>query len=299
MNDTKLKLEVEQDLSFQNLIETIKDIHEMEDISTDYKLFLINMSKENKINFEEINSAYLLSANEIKYRKKRHENLNDDFVFYGEEYGELKYGWKIVIGNLENVKYLVDENDSCEKLINVKEITNYVNEKIYSNIKNDHENQLNQTFKKVVEKLNNKRNQDIEKINMQYEISLKKERETIINQILMENLFQNEKTFDSVNGKIPIKKASELLGIKAGTIRTWEKDFDLDIPRDSQGIRYFLENDLGVLKYIKSLRDRHFSKSKIKELLDVDDFFDDYVYPYDEFRSCSIDDDDEDDCPTL
>jgi DNA-binding transcriptional MerR regulator len=53
------------------------------------------------------------------------------------------------------------------------------------------------------------------------------------------------------------------------------------------------------LKYIKSLRDRHFSKSKIKELLDVDDFFDDYVYPYDEFRSCSIDDDDEDDCPTL
>lgn len=68
-----------------------------------------------------------------------------------------------------------------------------------------------------------------------------------------------------------IKEVSELLGVPAGTLRQWEKDLNIEIPRYKDGAnvgsRYYTDLEINLLKEIKGLRDKKLSIKLIKEYL--------------------------------
>jgi len=68
-----------------------------------------------------------------------------------------------------------------------------------------------------------------------------------------------------------IKEVSNKIEVTEGTIRQWEKDFNLDIPRNEENARYFTEIEIETLEHIKTMRDKNLSKAVIKELLDKRD----------------------------
>src|SRR5699024_3289138 len=65
-----------------------------------------------------------------------------------------------------------------------------------------------------------------------------------------------------------IKEVANSIDVAEGTIRQWEKDFDLDIPRNKENARYFTEIEIETLEHIKTMREKKLSKAVIKELLD-------------------------------
>lgn len=65
-----------------------------------------------------------------------------------------------------------------------------------------------------------------------------------------------------------IKQVSSQIEVTEGTIRQWEKDFNLDIPRSEDNSRYFTEIEIETLSHIKAMRDKNLSKAVIKDLLD-------------------------------
>lgn len=68
-----------------------------------------------------------------------------------------------------------------------------------------------------------------------------------------------------------IKEVSNKIDVTEGTIRQWEKDFVLDIPRNEENARYFTEIEIETLEHIKTMRDKNLSKAVIKDLLDKRD----------------------------
>lgn len=65
-----------------------------------------------------------------------------------------------------------------------------------------------------------------------------------------------------------IKEVSNKIEVTEGTIRQWEKDFNLDLPRNEENARYFTEIEIETLEHIKMMRDKNLSKVVIKDLLD-------------------------------
>lgn len=65
-----------------------------------------------------------------------------------------------------------------------------------------------------------------------------------------------------------IKEVANKIEIAEGTIRQWEKDFSLDIPRNDGNARYFTEIEIETLEHIKTMREKNLSKAVIKDLLD-------------------------------
>ncbi|EYE87203.1 hypothetical protein Q428_14600, partial [Fervidicella metallireducens AeB] len=61
------------------------------------------------------------------------------------------------------------------------------------------------------------------------------------------------------------KEICDKTGYKSSVIRYYEKEFNLSIPRDVNGRRYFTQKDLDKLLYIKRLQDEGFSNSQIKK----------------------------------
>ena len=184
MNERKLKLKVENDLEFKNLIETIKDIHEMEDICTEFKIHLADFSEENKVSYEKINKSYLLSENKIKYHKNRHEDEDLDFQFFAEDYGELKYGWKIVEANLENVRHIESEEESNNHFIFFDDIENYIK----NNIQSESIGEENYNFREEVKKINEERELRKIQIDKEYDEKINKIREQTLNRIILKSI---------------------------------------------------------------------------------------------------------------
>jgi DNA-binding transcriptional MerR regulator len=66
------------------------------------------------------------------------------------------------------------------------------------------------------------------------------------------------------------KEACEKTGYKPSVIRYYEKEFKLNIPRDSNNRRYFTKSDLDKLLLIKQLQAKGYSNTQIKRFLDED-----------------------------
>lgn len=64
-----------------------------------------------------------------------------------------------------------------------------------------------------------------------------------------------------------ISQASEKIGYKPHVIRFYEKEFELDIPRNKSGHRCFSYKELETLKYIKQLQEKGLTNSQIKVIL--------------------------------
>lgn len=64
-----------------------------------------------------------------------------------------------------------------------------------------------------------------------------------------------------------INEVSEMLQINTSTLRNYEKEFDLKVPRDERNRRFYTEKEMEILKLIKQGRDDNHSIDTIKTAL--------------------------------
>lgn len=72
--------------------------------------------------------------------------------------------------------------------------------------------------------------------------------------------------FDSVERK-GITEVAEMFNLNMQTIRKYEEDFDIYIPRDGADKRYYTETQIKILRLIVELKERGLVKDQIKEIL--------------------------------
>jgi len=77
--------------------------------------------------------------------------------------------------------------------------------------------------------------------------------------------------------KLSITELSKLLNVTDHTIRYYEKEFNLQIPRDSRGRRYYNETLYNTFTKIKQLRDEGVDIKSIRDLL-LDNIADESSY---------------------
>lgn len=70
--------------------------------------------------------------------------------------------------------------------------------------------------------------------------------------------------------RITITELGELLGVHFNTIRQWEKQFNIVVPRakDSQRSRYYTEKEINIFSQIRDLRNENMSIDNIRRYLD-------------------------------
>lgn len=68
-----------------------------------------------------------------------------------------------------------------------------------------------------------------------------------------------------------ISEVSKLIDVTQSLLRSWEKEFDLEIPRWKEGIgkgnRYYTQFEIDTLRNIKLLRDKNVSRNIIRDTL--------------------------------
>ncbi len=64
-----------------------------------------------------------------------------------------------------------------------------------------------------------------------------------------------------------IKELSKILEISEHTIRKYESDFNLKIPRNNMGHRYYMDEELELFKRILNWKGKGFNKTTINNLL--------------------------------
>ncbi|WP_090553279.1 MerR family transcriptional regulator [Natronincola ferrireducens] len=70
-----------------------------------------------------------------------------------------------------------------------------------------------------------------------------------------------------INEIYSIKEIADITGYKPHVIRFYEKEFELDIPRNESNRRYFTYNELEQLRYIKTLQEKGLTNKQIKQVL--------------------------------
>lgn len=64
-----------------------------------------------------------------------------------------------------------------------------------------------------------------------------------------------------------ISEASKLIEIEQHTLRYWEEELELNIPRNEMGHRYYRREDIELIKAIKILKDKGYQLRAIKILI--------------------------------
>lgn len=64
-----------------------------------------------------------------------------------------------------------------------------------------------------------------------------------------------------------ISEVAEITGYPPHVLRFYEKEFELEIPRNDSNHRYYTYNEIELFQYIKSLQDKGFSNKQIKLIL--------------------------------
>lgn len=70
-----------------------------------------------------------------------------------------------------------------------------------------------------------------------------------------------------INYEYTISEVSEITGYASHVIRYYEKEFEIDIPRNKSNHRYFTYKEIETLQYIKTLQDKGFSNKQIKLII--------------------------------
>jgi len=64
-----------------------------------------------------------------------------------------------------------------------------------------------------------------------------------------------------------ISQAAEITGYKPHVLRFYEKEFNLEIPRNKSGHRYFTFKEIEIFEYIKQLQGKGLTNNQIKLIL--------------------------------
>lgn len=70
-----------------------------------------------------------------------------------------------------------------------------------------------------------------------------------------------------VDKEYSISEVAEITGYPPHVLRFYEKEFELDIPRNDSNHRYYTYNEIELFQYIKSLQNKGFSNKQIKLIL--------------------------------
>lgn len=70
-----------------------------------------------------------------------------------------------------------------------------------------------------------------------------------------------------INKSYTISEASDLIGYPNHVLRFYEKEFELEIPRNKSGHRYYSYVEMEKFLYIKTLKERGLSNKQIKNIL--------------------------------
>lgn len=64
-----------------------------------------------------------------------------------------------------------------------------------------------------------------------------------------------------------ISEVAEITGYAPHVLRYYEKEFEMDIPRNNSNHRYFTYKEIELIQYIKTLQDKGFSNKQIKLII--------------------------------
>lgn len=64
-----------------------------------------------------------------------------------------------------------------------------------------------------------------------------------------------------------ISEVAEITGYAPHVLRYYEKEFEIDIPRNSANHRYFTYKEIEIIQYIKMLQDKGFGNKQIKIII--------------------------------
>jgi DNA-binding transcriptional MerR regulator len=70
-----------------------------------------------------------------------------------------------------------------------------------------------------------------------------------------------------LNKEYTISEVSDLTGYAPHVLRYYEKEFDLEVPRNDSNHRYYTYKEIELLQYIKMLQDKGFSNKQIKLII--------------------------------
>ncbi len=70
-----------------------------------------------------------------------------------------------------------------------------------------------------------------------------------------------------IDRSFTISEASEMIGYPNHVLRFYEKEFELEIPRNKSGHRYYTYMEIEKFTYIKTLKERGLSNKQIKTIL--------------------------------
>lgn len=70
-----------------------------------------------------------------------------------------------------------------------------------------------------------------------------------------------------IDKEYAISEVAEITGYPPHVLRFYEKEFELNIPRNDSNHRYYTYNEIELFQYIKSLQDKGFSNKQIKLIL--------------------------------
>ncbi|WP_353097110.1 MerR family transcriptional regulator [Tissierella praeacuta] len=70
-----------------------------------------------------------------------------------------------------------------------------------------------------------------------------------------------------LNHEYTISEVSELTGYAPHVLRYYEKEFEIDVPRNNSNHRYFTYKEIELIQYIKTLQDKGFTNKQIKLII--------------------------------
>lgn len=70
-----------------------------------------------------------------------------------------------------------------------------------------------------------------------------------------------------LNKVYTISEVSEITGYAPHVLRYYEKEFEIDVPRNNSNHRYFTYKEIELLQYIKTLQEKGFSNKQIKLII--------------------------------
>ena len=74
-------------------------------------------------------------------------------------------------------------------------------------------------------------------------------------------------TMLDVNYEYSISEVSEITGYAPHVLRYYEKEFEINVPRNNSNHRYYTYNEIELLQYIKTLQEKGFGNKQIKLII--------------------------------
>ena len=70
-----------------------------------------------------------------------------------------------------------------------------------------------------------------------------------------------------INYEYTISEVSELTGYAPHVLRYYEKEFEIEVPRNNSNHRYYTYKEIELIQYIKSLQEKGFANKQIKLII--------------------------------